>query len=75
MVYPMALATKATFPIANAIVNMIGQLGAAATPFLTGLLLDSYGWNYVFTYLAIGSLASFVLLLTIVEPIAKANRA
>lgn len=75
MVYPMALATKRTFPIANAIVNMVGQLGAAATPFLTGLLLDSYGWNYVFTYLAIGSFASFVLLLTILEPVPKANRA
>lgn len=69
MTYPMALASKATFPVANSIVNMIGQLGAAATPFLTGLLLDSYGWNYVFSYLAIGSFISFVLLLTIAEPI------
>lgn len=69
MSYPMGLASKAAFPIANAIVNMIGQLGAAATPFLTGLLLDSYGWSYVFTFLAIGSFTSFVLLLTIAEPI------
>ncbi|MCC9006552.1 MFS transporter [Pseudomonas putida] len=71
MVYPMALASKQTFPIANAIVNMIGQLGAAATPFLTGLLLDSYGWSYVFSYLAIGSFLSFVLLLTIIEPVPR----
>lgn len=71
MVYPMALASKHTFPIANAIVNMIGQLGAAATPFLTGLLLDSYGWSYVFSYLAIGSFLSFVLLLTIIEPVPR----
>lgn len=71
MVYPMALASKQTFPIANAIVNMIGQLGAAATPFLTGLLLDSYGWSYVFSYLAVGSFLSFVLLLTIIEPVPK----
>ncbi len=74
MVYPMALATKKTFPVANAIVNMVGQLGAAATPFMTGLLLDSYGWNYVFTYLAIGSFASFVLLLTILEPVPTSNK-
>ncbi|MFG0821940.1 MFS transporter [Pseudomonas sp. GLN_3] len=73
MVYPMALASKQTFPIANAIVNMVGQLGAAATPFLTGLLLDSYGWSYVFSYLAIGSFASFVLLLTIIEPAPRAT--
>ena len=69
MSYPMGLASKASFPIANAIVNMVGQLGAAATPFLTGLLLDSLGWNYVFIFLAVGSFTSFVLLLTIAEPI------
>lgn len=74
MSYPMGLASKATFPIANAIVNMVGQLGAAATPFLTGLLLDSYGWSYVFTFLAIGSFVSFVILLTIAEPIPNKNR-
>ncbi|NWD27260.1 MFS transporter [Pseudomonas yamanorum] len=68
MVYPMGLTTKKTFPISNAIVNMIGQLGAAATPFITGLLLDNYGWNYVFAWLAIGSFISFVILLTIAEP-------
>lgn len=74
MSYPMGLASKSAFPIANAIVNMIGQLGAAATPFLTGLLLDSYGWSYVFTFLAIGSFISFVLLLTIAEPIPNQER-
>jgi sugar phosphate permease len=68
MVYPMGLTTKKTFPISNAVVNMIGQLGAAATPFITGLLLDNYGWNYVFAWLAIGSFISFVILLTIAEP-------
>lgn len=75
MSYPMGLASRSAFPVANAIVNMVGQLGAAATPFLTGLLLDSYGWSYVFAFLAIGSLTSFVLLLTIAEPIPdKAHR-
>ncbi|WP_256673938.1 MFS transporter [Pseudomonas fluorescens] len=68
MVYPMGLTTKKTFPISNAVVNMIGQLGAAATPFITGLLLDNYGWNYVFAWLAIGSFISFIILLTIAEP-------
>ncbi|AZE66457.1 Sugar phosphate permease [Pseudomonas synxantha] len=74
MSYPMGLASKASFPIANAIVNMVGQLGAAATPFLTGLLLDSYGWNYVFIFLAIGSFTSFILLLSIAEPIPGKQR-
>ncbi|PMQ11603.1 putative galactarate transporter [Pseudomonas sp. AD21] len=70
MVYPMGMATKKTFPIASSIVNMGGQLGGAATPFLTGLLLDSYGWNEVFLFMAISSFISFVLLLTIAEPVA-----
>jgi len=73
MVYPMGLTTKKTFPISNAIVNMVGQLGAAATPFITGLLLDNYGWNYVFAWLAVGSFISFILLLTISEPRARLN--
>lgn len=68
MSYPMGLVSKSSFPIANAIVNMVGQLGAASTPFLTGVLLDSYGWNYVFAFLAAGSFVSFILLLSIVEP-------
>lgn len=53
--------------------NLIGQLGAAATPFITGLLLDNYGWNYVFAWLAIGSFISFILLLTISEPQARSS--
>ncbi|ASV39742.1 MFS transporter [Pseudomonas sp. NS1(2017)] len=69
MVYPMGLATKKTFPIASSIVNMGGQLGGAAAPFLVGLLLDSYGWSQVFLFMAIGSFASFVVLLTIAEPV------
>ncbi|AYN97421.1 MFS transporter [Pseudomonas sp. LTJR-52] len=73
MSYPMGLVSKISFPIANAIVNMVGQLGAAASPLLTGILLDSYGWSYVFIFLAIGSFTSFILLLTIAEPIPHAN--
>ncbi|MNN64449.1 Major Facilitator Superfamily protein [compost metagenome] len=68
MVYPMALASKSKFPISSAVVNMGGQLGGAATPFITGVLLDSLGWNYVFMFMAISSLISFLILLTIAEP-------
>lgn len=75
MVYPMGIASKKTFPIASSIVNMGGQLGGAATPFLTGLLLDNYGWDQVFLFMAISSLASFVLLLTIAEPMTEAKPA
>jgi len=69
MAYPMALTTRETLPMAGAVVNMGGQLGGAITPLATGILLDSYGWNYVFLFLAIGSIVSFLVLMTIDEPL------
>ncbi|QIQ21634.1 MFS transporter [Zophobihabitans entericus] len=69
MVYPMSFTAKDKFPTANAIVNMGGQLGGAATPFIAGLLLDSYGWNSVFTFMSIISCLTFIIVLTIAEPL------
>jgi MFS transporter, ACS family, glucarate transporter len=77
MVYPMPFVSKQKFPVANAIVNMGGQLGGAATPFITGLLLDNYGWDAVFGFMAGISCLTFVIVLTISEPlkVAAARRA
>jgi sugar phosphate permease len=69
MAYPMQLVTKEKFPLASAIVNMGGQLGGAAAPFVSGLLLDSLGWDYVFGFMAVISCLTFILLLTITEPL------
>lgn len=69
MVYPMPFVAKEKFPVANAVVNMGGQLGGAATPFITGLLLDNYGWDSVFIFMASISMLTFVILLTISEPL------
>jgi sugar phosphate permease len=69
MVYPMPFVAKEKFPVANAIVNMSGQLGGAATPFITGLLLDNYGWDPVFGFMAGISCLTFVIVLTISEPL------
>ena len=69
MVYPMSFVAKEKFPVANAIVNMGGQLGGAATPFIAGLLLDSFGWDYVFAFMAISSFMTFFIVLTISEPL------
>lgn len=68
MVYPMSFISKAKFPVANAIVNMFGQLGGAATPFIAGLILDNYGWNIVFMFMSVISLITFITVLTIDEP-------
>jgi MFS transporter, ACS family, glucarate transporter len=69
MVYPMPFVAKEKFPLANAIVNMGGQLGGAATPFIAGLLLDNYGWDPVFGFMAGISCLTFVIVLTITEPL------
>lgn len=71
MAYPMGLTTQQTFPIASALVNTGGQLGGAITPLAVGVLLDSYGWDYVFLFMAIGSLMSFLFVSTIKEPLAQ----
>ncbi|HEY1609611.1 MAG TPA: MFS transporter [Paraburkholderia sp.] len=69
MVYPTSFVSKQVFPLANAIVNMGGQLGGAATPFIAGLLLDHFGWNYVFGFMSAISALTFVILMTISEPL------
>lgn len=69
MVYPMTFISKEKFPVANAIVNMGGQLGGAATPFIAGLLLDKLGWSYVFGYMAFTSALTVFILLSISEPL------
>ncbi|MGK8935848.1 MFS transporter [Pluralibacter gergoviae] len=72
MVYPMSFIAKEKFPVANAIVNMFGQLGGAATPFIAGMILDSYGWNTVFLFMSAISLITFIVILTIDEPYGQA---
>lgn len=68
MAYPMSVTSKQTFPLASAVVNTGGQLGGAIAPLATGMLLDSYGWDYVFIFMGVGSLITLLLLTTIAEP-------
>ncbi|SMG53497.1 MFS transporter [Paraburkholderia susongensis] len=69
MVYPTSFVSKEKYPLANAIVNMGGQLGGAATPFIAGLLLDHFGWDYVFGFMSAISALTFLILMTISEPL------
>ncbi len=69
MVYPMALTTKQTYPIAMSVVNTGGQLGGACGPIITGMILDAYNWDAVFMFLAGCSLLCLVFLATITEPV------
>jgi MFS transporter, ACS family, glucarate transporter len=71
MVYPMSFISKPTFPIANAIVNTVGQAGGASAPLIAGLMLDAYGWDAVFLVMGFGSLLTFLIVATIREPLAK----
>lgn len=71
LVYPMGLATKERVPFAASIVNTGGSLGGAFAPFVVGLLLDSFNWDYVFGFLGLSSLITFVIVLTMIEPRAR----
>ncbi len=71
LVYPMGLATKEKVPFAASVVNTIGSIGGAISPFIVGLILDNYGWNEVFIFLSLCSLTALVLLFTMIEPIEK----
>ncbi|MDR3560616.1 MAG: MFS transporter [Negativicutes bacterium] len=68
LVYPMALATKEKCPFAASIVNTGGSLGGAFAPFVVGVLLDNFNWDMVFTFLSASSLATLLILFTIIEP-------
>jgi sugar phosphate permease len=71
MAYAMGLASKRTYPVANSVVNMGGQIGGACAPLIAGVMLDHYGWDSVFAVMAIGSAMTFLVLLTIKEPLAE----
>lgn len=68
LVYPMGLATKEKCPFAASIVNTAGSLGGAFAPFVVGVLLDTFNWDMVFTFLAASSLLTLLILFTMVEP-------
>lgn len=68
LVYPMGIATRGKVPIAAALVNTGGSLGGAFAPFIVGLILDQSGWQWVFAFLAACSAATFLILLSIIEP-------
>ncbi len=68
LVYPMGLATKEKCPFAASIVNTAGSLGGAFAPFVVGVILDAFNWNMVFTFLSVSSLLTFLILLTVIEP-------
>lgn len=63
LAYQWGFATKDKVPFAAAIVNTAGSLGNVRPPFAVGMILDAFGWDQVFTFLA--GLSLFVLLLLI----------
>jgi ACS family glucarate transporter-like MFS transporter len=68
LVYPMGLASKEKCPFAASIINTAGSLGGAFAPFVVGVLLDTFNWDMVFTFLSASSLMTLFILFTIIEP-------
>jgi sugar phosphate permease len=71
LVYPMAIATKDRVPFTASIVNTAGSLGGAFTPFVVGVVLDKFDWDWVFGLLAASSLLAFLLVVSMIEPRAR----
>lgn len=67
-IYPASLTTNEIYPLAVSVVNTGGQAGGALFPFITGIILDGYGWNTVFLFLSISSLSAFAIMTLVVEP-------
>jgi MFS family permease len=68
-VYPMGITTKEVYPLAFSVVNTAASLGAAVFPLAAGFILDRSGWETVFYFLALSSLACLALLATVDEPV------
>jgi len=67
-VYPMAVTTAETYPVAFAVLNIGCITAAGLFPLLTGFVLDASGWTVAFFMLAGAAAFSFVLVATIDEP-------
>lgn len=74
LAYPMGITTKEKCPFAASIVNTAGSLGGAFAPFAVGVILDTFSWDSVFVFLAAISLITFVLVVTMIEPILKQEK-
>ncbi|GGX77208.1 MFS transporter [Massilia dura] len=73
-VYPMGLASKASYPVSFGIINSVGQVGGACAPLFAGMLLDTYSWSAVFTYMGCSALVCLLILFTIVEPVIEPEK-
>ncbi|MDY0242101.1 MAG: MFS transporter [Rhodospirillaceae bacterium] len=73
-IYPAGLTTKEVYPLAVSVVNTGGQAGGALFPLLTGIILDSYGWDAVFGFLSAASMLAFIIMIFVVEPKKRIER-
>lgn len=44
-------------------------MGGFVAPLVVGMILDKYNWNIVFIVLAVGSIITLFIVLTIIEPV------
>lgn len=75
LAYPMGITTKEKCPFAASIVNTAGSLGGAFAPFAVGMILDAFSWDAVFVFLAAISMITFILVMTMIEPISASEHA
>ena len=68
--YSMGLTTRKSFPTAYGLVSTVGALGGFCSPLIAGYLLDTFKtFSMVFYFFALVLAMTFVLALTMVEPL------
>ncbi|MGD0660000.1 MAG: MFS transporter [Syntrophorhabdales bacterium] len=72
--YPMGLTTSKAYPTAVGVVVTGGALGGFFSPVLAGMLLDHFKYfSIVFGFFGLTALMTFVVALTLVEPLETAS--
>lgn len=70
-VYAMGRANKEIYPVAYSVINMGGQLGGMCMPLIVGVILDRWNWDAVFMTMTGFCVLCFILVATVIEPLAK----
>lgn len=69
LAYAMGLVEKERYPVAAALINTVGAVISAASPFIVGVILDSFDWSAVFVYMSACSFLALLCVLFLIEPL------
>lgn len=72
LAYAMGLVEKERYPVAAALINTVGAIISAISPFIVGMILDSFDWSAVFVYMSCCAFLALLCVLFLIEPLRPA---